>query len=60
MQHAAFAQTPSWPLCLMPKMPSQQGRPAVTLCVGLEDDLRFNDGIFERVIRDYNFNDLAI
>ena len=28
--------------------------------VGLEDDFRFNDETFERVIRDYNLNDLAI
>ncbi len=27
---------------------------------GLEDDFRFNDETFERVIRDYNLNDLAI
>jgi len=28
--------------------------------VGLEDDFRYNDETFERVIRDYNLNDLAI
>ncbi len=28
--------------------------------VGLEDDFRFNDETFERVIHDYNLNDLAI
>ena len=28
--------------------------------VGLEDDFRFNDETFDRVIRDYNLNDLAI
>ena len=28
--------------------------------VGLEDDFRFNDETFERVIYDYNLNDLAI
>ncbi|MYB20093.1 MAG: phytanoyl-CoA dioxygenase family protein [Holophagales bacterium] len=27
---------------------------------GLEDDFRFNDETFDRVIRDYNLNDLAI
>ncbi|MCY3930597.1 MAG: phytanoyl-CoA dioxygenase, partial [Acidobacteria bacterium] len=27
---------------------------------GLEDDFRFSDETFERVIRDYNLNDLAI
>ena len=28
--------------------------------VGLEDDFRFDDDTFERVIRDYNTKDLAI
>lgn len=28
--------------------------------LGLEDDFRFNEATFERVIRDYNTRDLAI
>ncbi len=28
--------------------------------VGLEDDFRLSDEVFERVIRDYNMKDLAI